>query len=446
MMEKYYFSDLTFIYDWISYLACVITIILMTINQNIYLEKNKGNEDNDNLDIVPNDKKEKEKICNKIKDALVNFFTNSEFLLFFIRILSIIWMSILRNFFSLGIFAFLFFSFIFDDMNNISYLVIFILIPTEFLTIGCLHLCNINGISESLDNDQKNIYNDFAYEKEEYNYKYILVGIYFLFIVIFLNSFYYRKKKFKNNKINPLFSSNDSINQSKEPLLIMENKDIEKIADSEIIEENELYINNNENTKFIDFGLSDLLLKFIYQNIGKLTLITMYFISVHTINIVHFINIIIFMIQILKLSLARKYNKLIIILLQLLFLFEYIIEITKNYYEEFFVDNIKLFEFLLSVSENNKIYSININIEILCYVSIYSFYFENKIINTEKYKQLINNKDINILFYINNKIEKNWKINAYSIITDIVFDIYICLIFFIFFILCCNNEINKFLN
>ena len=88
----------------------------------------------------------------------------------------------------------------------------------------------------------------------------------------------------------------------------MENKDIEKIADSEIIKENELFINNNENTKFIEFGLSDLLLKLIYQNIGKLTLITMYFISVHTINIVHFINIIIFMIQILKLSLARKYH------------------------------------------------------------------------------------------------------------------------------------------
>ena len=438
---SYYYSNLTFIYEWISYFACVITIILFMIIQRIFLENNKINENND-IDKDLNDEKDKGKICKKIRFALINFFTNSEFILFFIRILSLIWMSCLRNFFSLGIFAFLFFSFIFDDMNKIHYLVIFILIPIEFITISCLHFSNINGISESLGVVKKNIFSDFAYEKEEYNYKYILVGIYFLFIVIFLNSFYYRKKKFKNNKINPLFSSNDSINQSKEPLLIMENKDIEKIADSEIIEENELYINNNENTKFIDFGLSDLLLKFIYQNIGKLTLITMYFISVHTINIVHFINIIIFMIQILKLSLARKYNKLIIILLQLLFLFEYIIEITKNYYEEFFVDNIKLFEFLLSVSENNKIYSININIEILCYVSIYSFYFENKIINTEKYKQLINNKDINILYYINNKIEKNWKINAYSIITDIVFDIYICLIFFIFFILCCNNEIN----
>ena len=436
---SYYFSDLTFIYDWISYLACVITIILMTINQNIYLEKNKGNEDNDNLDIVPNDKKEKEKICNKIKDALVNFFTNSEFLLFFIRILSIIWMSILRNFFSLGIFAFLFFSFIFDDMNNISYLVIFILIPTEFLTIGCLHLCNINGISESLDNDQKNIYNDFAYEKEEYNYKYFLIGIYFLFTSIFLNSFYYRKNRIKLNIKNPILSKYANKDENEEPLLISENEVIKNTNESKNSQEREL------NKKINEFGLIDLIKKLIYDNIGKLTLVTMYLMSVHTINIVHFINIILFMILILKQTLAQKYNKIIIILIQLLFLFEYLIEITKNYYESFFNDNIKLFQFLLSISEEKEkeTYSININTEIFCYVSIYSFYFDNKAQGKFKdYFDLMKTQNISILSYINNKIEKDWKKKVFSIIVKIAFDIYIIGIFFTFFIICCNMEIN----
>ena len=126
-----------------------------TINQSIFIEKDEFDKKiNNNVFEKRKEEEKKEGICYKIKNALINFFTNPEFILFFFRLLSLLWIYLLRNFFSLGIFVFIFFSFIFDDLNKIHFLVIFILIPIDFLTIGCLHVSNINGISENLNDDE----------------------------------------------------------------------------------------------------------------------------------------------------------------------------------------------------------------------------------------------------------------------------------------------------
>ena len=64
------------------------------------------------------------------------------------------------------------------------------------------------------------------------------------------------------------------------------------------------------------------------------------------------------------------------------------------------------------------------------------FYFDNKVQGKfEEHIELMKTKNISILSYINNKIEKDkeWKKKVFSIIVKIVFDIYIIGIFFTFF-------------
>ena len=442
---SFYHSLLDFLYEWLSYIASVFTIVLFTINQSIFIEKNSSDENNENINNLGKNKGEKEVkkgICYKIKNSLVNFFTNPEFILFFFRLLSLLWIYLLRNFFTFGIFIFIFFSFIFDDLNKIHYLVIFILIPIDFLTIGCLHVSNINGISENLNDDEfrMNRFSDFAYEKDETNIKYILAGIYFLFIVSFLSSFISNKDNIKIYENQNVF-----LMENKEPLLNNLNDNSNNDIGDLNKEEEEIKLNNksDKNEENGNINFLDVLLKLFYSNIDKITLVAMYFISMHTINIIHFFFIVIFMIQILKLDFTIKYSKLIVILVQILFLFEYIVDITKNYYKTVFIDNFKLFQFLLSVSKEDETYTININIEIFCYVAIFVFYFQDKLLTSKKYNELKNNKNISFSNYINVKFGKFKKVKRIgSIIISIMIEIYIYIMFIIFFLFCCNIEIN----
>jgi hypothetical protein len=89
------------------------------------------------------------------------------------------------------------------------------------------------------------------------------------------------------------------------------------------------------------------------------------------------------MLQILQPQIVKRFHLIIIIIIQILFLFEYIVDITKNYYKTVFIDNFKLFQFLLSVSKEDETYTININIEIFCYVAIFVFYFQDKLLTSK---------------------------------------------------------------
>ena len=200
---SYYHSILTFLYEWLSYVACVLTIVLFTINQRIFKEKDQINVYND---ISHKENKKAEKgICEKVKIALTNFFTDLEFILFFFRIISLLWIYTLRNIYSFGIFIFIFFSFIFDGMNKIQYIIIFVLIPVNFLSLGCLHFSNIDGISENIKERKKEIFSDLSYEKDETNLEYILVGIYYLFIISFLNSYNSKNNIIKYRVLDSIF-------------------------------------------------------------------------------------------------------------------------------------------------------------------------------------------------------------------------------------------------
>ena len=378
---SYYYSIIPFLYELFSYLACILTIVIFTCIQRTFIELNQDNKNikKNELNNEPNETEKETKEasrCNKIKSALKKFFPNMELLWLVFRILSLLWMLQLKNFFALVIFIFIFFSFIFNSPRFIFNLIIFLLIPINLITIGCLHISNINGISENLSEGKKRLYKDFAFVKDDSNLHYILVGIYSIFIIIFLNIYNSMKLKIKIPKENIILIKSDDkikeINDENEEPLIDGDKDNNnnKIKEENNIDKKEEQKKKGKNKDELkDLILFNVLLKLFFNNIDKITLIAMYFISMHTINIIHFFFIIIFFIQILVPDVTKKYSKLILILIQILFLFEYIIAITNNYYEQFFIENYKLFEFLLSVSKNGENYEINIYIEVWCYAA-----------------------------------------------------------------------------
>ena len=444
---SFYHSLLQFFKGCISYGFCVFIIVLLSSckkifddYKNIINPKNKKDlyelteiKNDINDEVNKNSEGENKKILNKVNYFFIYFFTHSEIIIHLIRFLSIIWIYKLHNFYSIGIFLFLFFSFIFNDIENNMYTIVLLSIPITIISFSCLHISNIDGYFEDLNDNQKEKYSLFGLEKDEENLKYFLIGLYYLFTILLLNSFtdYHSSTKVKinlpHNKI--LLSEVENI------IEISENKIPLLMSDNEKKDTNNINQNKNEN-----INLFDVILKFIYQNIDKITLVAMYFISMHTINVIHFIFIIIFMIQILQYKIIERFNKLIITIIQFLFLFEYIVDLTKNYYNSKFEIYIKLFRFLLSLSDDGK--EINISIEIFCYIAIYAFYIQNQLVNSIKYQELNKNKNLSFKKYINFKF-KNYSAIKYIlfIIFSTLSEIYVWVMFCLFFCIC-NFEIN----
>ena len=457
--SSFYYSLLPFIFEWISYLFCVGIIILLGSSKNIIIDynellkhKNKLSEKNE---IEENNQKS---IVNKIKIFFIHFFTHQDFIIHLIRVLSVLWIYKLKNFYSIGIYIYLFCSFVFNIISRSRILIIFLLIPINILSFCSLHISNINGYFENLENTESERYLHFCLEKDEGNAKYCLVGIYYLFVILFLNSFtdYNSNSNVKINLIkkNSLLNVNENVdyanstNDIKLPLLtsiIENNENEEKKNINKNIDDN---INNDKSKakeKIVqDIFLSDVILKYIYKNVNIITLVVMYFISMHTVNLIHFIFIIIFMIQILQAKLVERFSKIIIIVIQILFLFEYIIDLTKIYYDKLFETKINTFKFLLSISEleNSQKHEINIYVEIYCYVAIYAFYIQNQLINSIKYQELENNEKISLKNYINFKFQNKLIKYVLFLIFNVIIEISIWIIFSFFFLICCHFEIS----
>jgi hypothetical protein len=72
-----------------------------------------------------------------------------------IRVISIIWIYFFRNFFSLGIFFVVFFSFFFMDRKKNRFLILYILLPMLLATLAFSHIGNIDGLFEDLVEEEK---------------------------------------------------------------------------------------------------------------------------------------------------------------------------------------------------------------------------------------------------------------------------------------------------
>lgn len=122
-----------------------------------------------------------------------------------VRVISIIWIYFFRNYFSIGIFFVVFFSFYFIERKKNRFLILYLLLPMLFLTLSFSHISNIDGLFENLEEDEnkdkKLKLKRFSIEKYDYDneYKslYYLCGHLFYILLMFLISSLYSFPKVK---------------------------------------------------------------------------------------------------------------------------------------------------------------------------------------------------------------------------------------------------------
>ena len=74
-------------------------------------------------------------------------------------------------------------------MKN-KFLILFILTPILLISIGSLHISNIDGILENLDSNDVVFYSKFGIKKYEYLYlEHIMGHVYYLTVVFLIYTF-----------------------------------------------------------------------------------------------------------------------------------------------------------------------------------------------------------------------------------------------------------------
>ena len=181
----------------------------------------------------------------------------------------------------------------------------------------------------------------------------------------------------------------------------------------------------------------NLIKKAFVINIDKISLVIMYFISINSINIIHFILVIIFMGQLLFPIFISRISKYLMIIIQIFFFLELIIDILNHYLNSFFSENEKLIKLIMTFDTNPS----NTSIEIYFYAIVYCFYIEYQLYNhSEIYKKYANNKKLNLNNYIETKSLKLKKI--IFVIVEIIIKIYIFILISLFIFFDTYFEIN----
>ena len=473
-----YNSDLLYILkEWIGYLAAILSLVTLTfsintIKVNELAQKHKNinmnyrtaktllqksyqiekinNNNNNNVKI--NEKIEKIKglfsiVINYIKEIIKNiylFITSPAFIIQFSRVMSIFWMYFYRNFYSLGIFITVFFSFLFLDTAKNKYLTIFLLTPMVFISLVCFHISNIIGFFEYFETEEDKVrYMHFGLGKYEYSFlEYYAGNIFYIFIMFLIYSFFNspKKEEEKNKNINLVVEEEK---KEKTSLLNINNSNkdsINKIKITFVSDEGEKKVEKKEEKKAIqDLSLLNVILKYFFYNIDKITLIVMYLVAVKSINVIHLILVVIFLIQILIPDKIKYLFEIFLCLLQFLFLFELITDILKVYYLKEFNDNKDFMNFLLIYSEG----LLDNNIEIFIYGVVYCFYFQYQIYNFPFLKRILENKDLTLANYVDYKFDRFRRIkHILNLIGNIILELYIWILIGLFIFVSCYFEIN----
>ena len=198
-------------------------------------------------------------------------------------------------------------------------------------------------------------------------------------------------------KTTKIMAYNNSINDANEPLLEIvpenENNNIIEIVD---LDEHE------KEKKQSDLNFGNLILKFIFTYIDLITLIAMYFVSMRSINIIHLVLVVIFLIQILLPQQIKKIYKIIICILQVLFFIELVIHLLKAYCMDQFNESKNFMSFLSiytdKISDNNM--------ELMIFIVIYCFYFQYQFHNFPYLMRIMSNKKITLEKYVEVKFKK----------------------------------------
>ena len=156
----------------------------------------------------------------------------------------------------------------------------------------------------------------------------------------------------------------------------------------------------------------------------------MYLVTFNSVNMVHFIFLLLFMIQLLFPDVIRVICVYVIQLMQIFYLIEYIMDLLKVYRYESFANNIDKITFCLPYSKELD----ETSVEILIYFIVYCFYTQYQLYNFKLYQQLVDNEKINLTNYIHKKFPNS------PLIKEILFFIgsimynykYVCLAYYTF--------------
>lgn len=472
---------LKYVENLVGYISgCLLLVILNFIHKNLSFDnyefaKKNINEDNDFIFEV-------QKNCIiKLFNRLANFCSSPYFVLHVVRVLAIAWIYFHRSFYSLGVFLWLFFSFLYLNYYNIRTLAIYILVPMVFISLVSSHGGRIfSSYFNSLEEEDKIKFLRFALGVDKrvyFDYPiFFISNIFFYLIICFISLL-----NEKNNDIDlkDINEENKEENDIKKPLLKDVDLDVYEKVDEIKNKEDEVENNNNNDTNISNINidkikeenvdndnkenegnielneiikdkennddnrnitLPNIIKKNIFINIDKITLVVMYYVANKEVNVIHLIFVIVFMIQLLTPQYIRKLCIFIIILFNALYLVEYVMDLLFVYFKQEFENNLNTIKiYLVPEFEKDEMRKS----EIFIYGTIYCFYIHYHLYNNEYYQNLTLNEDMNLTNYI----EKN--LNDFPIIQKILYfignvliEIYIWVIISCFIFFSCYFEIN----
>ena len=422
--------------------ACASLLILMYTNKKMTIHKyrkayknsklNNFDEENDFVEEYIIDEIYMnfwEKLIIRIKKII----SNPSNILHVCRISAILWLYYYQNFYSIGVIIWLFFSFLYIRVTSNKFVTIIFLAPMVFVCLFCYHLANIDGFIENKENQK--IFRNFALGKFSHkNVEYILCNIFYFLITIFIYTIFNekivkKKEKKDDEKIEPKNILKKNIIQKTEEEENKEENIIDNLGEKYIEdekEENNINIekekekdndkeddkleelasklnnlieeNNNEVEEetieelYNNLTIINIIIKAVFLNIDKITLIALYVVAVYSINITHFILVIIFMMQLLFPIFMIKYSVIFIIFSQIIFLIEYCVDLSKNSdYSKNTINLIKLF-IPFDIDE--------ISIDFLLYLLTYCFYIQYQLFNYDYFQKLTKNENISLDIYI----------------------------------------------
>ena len=443
--------------------------------------------------------KDKKGILDKFYDKLAKIWSSPFFILHICRILAIIWLYYFRNFYSIGVFIWLFFSFLYLHIGTNRVWTTFVLIPCMAISLFCIHISKIDGIFEFLKREEKkkngneNENEEIDIEKEKiikkyfhfalskYNYDYL--GYIFLIIFYFFaNYLLHTLNEFNKSILKspvPAFVQSTSINDDDNEIdengaqntlsiqdINMSSNPENTHSSSDILAsginlDNDLHleskikfegeIDKHKNKDFEDddeniseeekekLTLKNIIVKNIFGNIDKITLIAMYLVTFKTVNMIHFVFLLLFMIQLLFPDVIRVICVYVIQILQIFYLIEYIMDLLKVYKYESFKNKINNIKFCLPYDEKLN----ETSVEILIYFIVYCFYTQYQLNNYKLYQQLVDNEKINLTNYIHKKFPNSPFVKEILFfIGSIIINMYVWLIILLFIFFSCYFEVN----
>ena len=411
------------------------------------------------------DKDKKENFFNILYDKLAEILLNPYYILHVCRVMAIIWIYIFRNFYSLGIFVWLFFSFVYLHITSNDFWTKYLLIPSLIISLFSIHISRIKGVFENLDEEEK--YFVFALGKYEYDYFRYILGIFFYFFSTYfiytLNE--YRKviihlsplPKFEEKNIVNNLINNEERNISLQEINITPTPNTDNIfytpmnlevgptIENKIVFNKDLEninIDEDENLKEEDLSkitLSNIIKKNFFENIDKITLISIYLVISKDINIINLIILSFFILQLLFQEITRMISIGIIPFFQFLYLIEYIMDLIKVYKYETFKENIETIKFYLPFNVELKETAIGI----FFYFIVYCLYVNYQFYNFKEYQELVDNEKINLKQYISIKFINYPILKSFLfLIGIIIINMYVWIIVLLFIFCTCYFEVN----